>query len=410
MMKILTALLFGIQSITLFAACPSVTPGSFFGNTYARFNTSSDDAGGTDICTYDPTIYDWGLSVANGETLTIYGDFTIQGDFTIYGTINIIGTLIVEGDLTIDGNGSINVPPGGSVAVTNDFTNGSLFAGGFPWQGEGSGAATSGNIEGSISVGGDFNNNLDGNFTIADGGNLDIEGDFNNNDGADINVDSGGTLDVGQDFNSETGSEAVIAGGGTMIVGGDINDNGGSVLPVEMVFFKGIVQSNVSILEWQTASELNNEGFYIERAAINDTDPSFVSIGFVAGNGTYTGLINYQFTDQTITSDSYYRLRQVDFDGQFEYSEMLRVDYIEDTEIVVYPNPFYERINIRLPKGDYTYSLFNDAGQLMSSGSSNSFDLEQKLNDDVMSVSAGNYYLVIQDGDYQISKKLIKGN
>jgi hypothetical protein len=121
------------------------------------------------------------------------------------------------------------------------------------------------------------------------------------------------------------------------------------LIPVELTSFTaGVVDGNV-VLNWITASELNNSGFEIERKQVFSPQSSvnnleWESIGFVVGNGTSSEIHNYSFVDENLNrGKSYYRLKQIDFDGSFEYSNIVEVDLSLLTEFSLeqnYPNPF----------------------------------------------------------------------
>ncbi len=114
------------------------------------------------------------------------------------------------------------------------------------------------------------------------------------------------------------------------------------VTPVELVSFSASFEENAVTLSWSTATELNNQGFEIERS----TDKSnWRAIGFKEGKGTTSESHQYSFSDNLsgITSTKlYYRLKQVDYDGTFEYSSIVEAD-ITPFEFLLsqnYPNPF----------------------------------------------------------------------
>jgi hypothetical protein len=126
-----------------------------------------------------------------------------------------------------------------------------------------------------------------------------------------------------------------------------------AILPVELVTFKGISGENGINLEWQTATEVNNHGFEIERI----TNSSWVKIGFVEGKGNSNTKNNYSFNDKFPIGDTvHYRLKQIDNDGKFKYSNEIEVTsgqfpkeyYLSQN----YPNPFNPGtvINFRTPK------------------------------------------------------------
>ncbi len=121
-----------------------------------------------------------------------------------------------------------------------------------------------------------------------------------------------------------------------------------SVLPVELTSFEGTGKNQQVELSWTTASELNNDFFEVQRS----TDGrSFEVLGKVQGAGTYTGTLDYAFTDRTPKAGvNYYRLRQVDYDGAFEYSKVIAIEVIEKSgELGLFPNPATETVEVRLP-------------------------------------------------------------
>jgi hypothetical protein len=95
------------------------------------------------------------------------------------------------------------------------------------------------------------------------------------------------------------------------------------ILPVELISFTGSIQNGLVNLTWVTASELNNYGFEVERSY---NARNFEPIGFVLGNGTTSMQHTYRFADADKKgNEAYYRLRQVDFDGSYEYSPVIIV-------------------------------------------------------------------------------------
>ncbi len=113
-----------------------------------------------------------------------------------------------------------------------------------------------------------------------------------------------------------------------------------SYVPVELIFFEGKFEINKIILNWQTATELNNEGFVIQKSV--DTK-NWQSIGFIEGKGTSSEQNNYSFEDIIVNSKkNYYRLKQVDFSGDVEYSKLIEV-FVPLNSFYLYqnfPNPF----------------------------------------------------------------------
>jgi hypothetical protein len=126
-------------------------------------------------------------------------------------------------------------------------------------------------------------------------------------------------------------------------------------IPVELVSFTAIVTGTSVQLSWSTASETNNVGFEIERSVISNgvRNLTWEEIGFVEGKGTTTEIQNYSFTDKNVVSGKYsYRLKQIDLDGSFTYSNEIEieVEFTMPIEFALeqnYPNPFNPSTKIR---------------------------------------------------------------
>ncbi len=120
-----------------------------------------------------------------------------------------------------------------------------------------------------------------------------------------------------------------------------------SVVSVTWLDFAAKAQKEGSVdLNWTTASEKQNNYFDIQRSA-NGYD--WTSIGTVKGNGTTTLKNTYQFMDNApLSSVNYYRLKQVDFDGKFDYSRTVSVNMLNNSSkrLSVYPNPVSDKLNI----------------------------------------------------------------
>jgi hypothetical protein len=120
------------------------------------------------------------------------------------------------------------------------------------------------------------------------------------------------------------------------------------VVPVELTSFTASVGgSNVTLL-WTTATELNNSGFSIERKTGGS---EYSEAAFVPGFGTTTELKSYSFTDEKLSPGTYtYRLKQIDFNGAFEYSGEVEAEVIAPEEFALdqnYPNPFNPSTTIK---------------------------------------------------------------
>ncbi|HEX7358558.1 MAG TPA: T9SS type A sorting domain-containing protein, partial [Ignavibacteriaceae bacterium] len=175
-------------------------------------------------------------------------------------------------------------------------------------------------------------------------------------------------------------------------------------LPVELTSFSANVNNSNVNLNWSTATETNNSGFQIERSIVGG---SYQVIGFVAGYGTTTETKNYSFVDQNVPAGNYtYRLKQVDFNGTFEYSNTIEVEVIGLKEFTLaqnYPNPFNPSTTINFSlavDSKVSLKIFNVLGQevatlinsQMSAGS-------QKVSFNASTLNSGVYfYRIDADG------------
>ncbi len=115
---------------------------------------------------------------------------------------------------------------------------------------------------------------------------------------------------------------------------------GSDPIPVELTSFAAVADFGLVELSWITATETNNRGFEVQRSSGKD----FETIAFIEGHGTTTEPQAYSYSDRDVIAGSYsYRLKQIDFDGTFEYSNLIEVDVPLLKEFALeqnYPNPF----------------------------------------------------------------------
>lgn len=110
-------------------------------------------------------------------------------------------------------------------------------------------------------------------------------------------------------------------------------------LPVQFQGFYGDAREEYNQLTWHTSMELNNSHFIIERSMDGQ---QFSAIGEIDGNGTTNGLSTYTFEDDEIIPVAYYRLKQVDFDGKSDYSNVIVVNRHDHDAFVIFPNPAHQ--------------------------------------------------------------------
>ena len=134
-------------------------------------------------------------------------------------------------------------------------------------------------------------------------------------------------------------------------------------LPIELFMFKAYVQGNYVILEWKTASEINNDYFTIEKSK---TANNWIIVTKVNGAGNSSNILSYKAIDQTpYNGITYYRLKQTDFDGKYEYSAFISVNFEQNTTgVIIYPNPINNQITIHANEQELTnIKIYNMLGQ-----------------------------------------------
>ncbi len=188
-----------------------------------------------------------------------------------------------------------------------------------------------------------------------------------------------------------------------------------SVVPVELTSFTAAQVGGTIQLKWSTATETNNFGFEIERSVNNSGEWS--TIGFKPGVGTSTQNQQYIFTDNisglSLTSASY-RLKQIDYDGKFEYSKAVVLNDLTPFEFSVaqnYPNPFNPStvLKVTLPAEQFvSVKVYNSLGQYVSTlvnGMINAGVHQFEFNAE--GLSSGAYYAVVNAGENTSTIKMM---
>jgi len=184
-------------------------------------------------------------------------------------------------------------------------------------------------------------------------------------------------------------------------------------IPVELTSFAATVNNKGSVvLNWSTATELNNQMFEIERRSKN---VQYATIGFVNGFGTTTEPQEYSYIDNTVGTGTYiYRLKQVDFGGQYEYSEEIEVEVIGPLTFALeqnYPNPFNPTTTIKyqIPELSFvTLKIYDVLGREVTT-----LVNEEKLignyevNFNAASLQSGVYFYRLQANNFTQIRKMI---
>jgi hypothetical protein len=180
-------------------------------------------------------------------------------------------------------------------------------------------------------------------------------------------------------------------------------------LPVELTYFKGQSISNGNLLTWQTATEKNNEGFHIERRA-NGSD--WTTIGFIHGNGSTNEVSNYEFVDNgnlrgfenLLGLNLYYRLKQIDYDGNFEYSNIIQLATRNSQPVTarISPNPATDHFTIETNE-PMSIQIINAQGQIIKE-----YNVENGQQINIKDLPSGIYYVSMLSNGSRTVQKLIK--
>jgi hypothetical protein len=126
-----------------------------------------------------------------------------------------------------------------------------------------------------------------------------------------------------------------------------------------------VIKASWNKINWQTASEINNAHFSIERSS---NGIAYLEIGAVSGHGTTNETINYEFIDKSpFSGTNYYRLKQFDFDGKFDYSKVISVIFVNKNGVQLYPTIVNQEVWLKLDKAtdeSGSIQIYNINGQL----------------------------------------------
>lgn len=184
----------------------------------------------------------------------------------------------------------------------------------------------------------------------------------------------------------------------------------GLFLPVEMAEFKAVIERASAVLVWKTASETNNAGFSIEHSAFaRESWSTWTEAGFVDGSGTTQDERRYEFRiDGLPIGQHRFRLRQIDFDGAAEYSEIVEASVEVPTEFLLnaaYPNPFNPSTTVSFAvarEQTVTLSLFDASGRFVEtlySGVASAQELQQ-VTVDGSGLASGTYMIRLEGAGF----------
>jgi len=184
------------------------------------------------------------------------------------------------------------------------------------------------------------------------------------------------------------------------------------VTPVELTSFTATSQNKQVTLNWATATEINNNGFEIQRSTANS---EFITVGFVRGNGTTTNQSEYTYVDKNISDGNYsYRLKQIDYNGMYEYSDIIEVDVrsLDNYSLEQnYPNPFNPSTKIAYvlkEKANVKILVMNALGEevavLVNQTQEQGY---HQLDFNASNLPSGIYFYSLQTDNFSETKKML---
>jgi hypothetical protein len=191
-----------------------------------------------------------------------------------------------------------------------------------------------------------------------------------------------------------------------------------AIVPVELTSFTASVSEGSVVLNWETATELNNQGFEIERST---TVQGWEKIGYVPGFGTTTEPRSYSFVDANVVTGSYsYRLKQIDYDGTYSYSDEVGVemDFTPNDYTLSqnFPNPFNPTttIQFQVPEaGEVSIVIYDMLGQVVKelfaeNVQAGKYSVDWNgVNNSGLKMSSGSYIYRMTAGNFIETKEMI---
>ncbi len=173
-------------------------------------------------------------------------------------------------------------------------------------------------------------------------------------------------------------------------------------LPIQLSSFTAAKQNSHVLLNWQTATEINNAYFIVQ---CSNDGKDFADVGRVDGHGNSSITEQYNFTDNKPGSGvNYYRLQQFDADNSFTYSNTISVDFSTADKYTIYPNPVKDVFTIDNLSGSATLTLLDARGRIVLK----TVTANKTYNGNIKPLAAGVYYLQVTEGNKTTTVKIVK--
>ena len=181
-----------------------------------------------------------------------------------------------------------------------------------------------------------------------------------------------------------------------------IYNEASSTLPIDLISFDAKYNNHQTIINWTTATEINNQYFEIQRSTDNE---NFETIATINGAGNSNQIIDYTYTDYYSSKTAvYYKLKQVDFDGKFEFSNTISVSKLHSNNTKIFPNPVSsdETFSIKTNDGNRVI-IYNSIGQTIKDLKVDNRTINLNL------IQSGIYFIVVFDelGNKILSEELM---
>jgi hypothetical protein len=175
-----------------------------------------------------------------------------------------------------------------------------------------------------------------------------------------------------------------------------------STLPVTLISFNGTVSGSQALLSWKTANEQSLKQFEAEWSS-DGTHWQVITI--VAARGGVTGSADYSAVHLLASGINYYRLKMVDIDGRFSYSNTLRIKKDGQYELLVYPNPAGEMITLGLPAAtEAMIKIYSNTGATVYTGKANG----NIISINIGKLSPGLYTVEVNQGSVSFTERIVK--
>jgi glucose/arabinose dehydrogenase len=186
-----------------------------------------------------------------------------------------------------------------------------------------------------------------------------------------------------------------------------------TTLPLNLITFKGSLRNNITLLDWETANEINTSNFLVERS----TDGrNFQQIGTVTATGNTSVNNKYSYADYDVTRQSssvvYYRLKIVDNDGSYTYSDIVTITLpFITSKVALFPNPAAHEVNVTITTavdGKVKWQLIDNAGRIVNHSSIAAKKGNNNIVINLNRLSTGTYFLIVSGADIDQKVKLEK--